>query len=77
MINCKLLAVQTVEHTQAGVKQDVHLDGVVKVLEILLLFGKVILSDALKHCRRSLPSEETLVEQQHPEMPAVPDRVVM
>jgi hypothetical protein len=77
VINRELLTVQAVKHTQAGVVQDVHLDRVVEVLKVLLLFGKVVLSDALKHCGCGLLPEETLVKQQHPEMSAVPDWVVM
>ena len=77
MINRKLLTVQTVKHTQAGVVQDVHLDTVVEILKVFFLSGKVVLCDALKHCRRGLPSEEAPVEQNHPETPAISHRVIM
>lgn len=77
MIDRELLTVQTVEHTQTWVVQDVHLDRVVEILKVLLLLGKVILCDALKHLRCGLLPKEALVEQQHPEMLAVSDRIVM
>lgn len=77
MINCKLLTVQAVKHTQAGVVQDVHLNTIIEILKVFVLFGKVILCYALKHCRCGLLSKEAPVEQDHPETPAVPHRIIM
>ena len=77
MVNCELLAVPTVEHTQSWVVQDMQLNTVVEVLKVLLLFGNIILRDTLKHLFSGLLPKETFVEQQHPEMFVVPDRVIM
>jgi hypothetical protein len=77
MVNCELLAVTAVEHAQTRVVQDMQLNTVVEVLKVLLLFGNIILRDALKHLWGGLLPKEAFVEQQHPEMFVVPDRVIM
>lgn len=77
VIDCELLTVQAFKHTQARVVQDVHLNTVVEVLEVFPLLRKVILCDALKHCRRSILTKETPDVYKPTKRLTVPDRIVM